>query len=228
MTAIGFWRAARVHLVKDLRLEWRQKDALNAMLFFALLVVILFSLAFDPTREATRQIGGGVLAVAILFAATHALGAVWGRELQHGVLEAQRLAPAPLAALFAGKVVANFLFVSAVELVLAPLFAVFYNVHALGQAWWLAAIVPLGSWALVLNGVFFAAVSARTRARHTMLPLLLFPIFVPALVAMASGAAALLTGENEPDLWVELLAGYDILFTGAALLLFETAVRAED
>ena len=224
----SFLQATGTHLAKDLRLEWRSKDALNAMLFFALLVVVLFSLAFDPTRDATRQIGGGILAVAILFAATHALSTAWARELNHEVLDAQRLSPAPLAALFAGKVIANFLFVTLVELVVSPLFAVFYNVHALGNAWLLAAVVPLGSWALVLNGVFFAAVSARTRARHTMLPLLLFPVFIPALVGMASASASILTGESDPDLWIQLLAGYDLVFTSAALLLFETVIRAED
>jgi heme exporter protein B len=226
--APSFAAATRTHLRKDLQLEWRSKDALNAMLFFALQVVILFSLAFDPTREATRQIGGGILAVAVLFAATHALGSVWARELHEDVLQAQRLAAAPLAALFAGKVLANFLFVTVVELVLSPLFAVFYNVHALGNPWLLAAVVPLGTWALVLNGVFFAALSARTRARHMMLPLLLFPIFIPALVGMASASAAILTGESDPGLWMELLGGYDVVFTAAALLLFDTMARAED
>ena len=218
----------RVHLAKDLRLEWRSKDALNAMLFFALLVVVLFSLSFDPTQAESRRIAGGILCVAILFAATSALNQAWARELRHRVLDAQRMSPAPAAALLLAKVVANFLFVTAVELILAPLFVVFYNLHALGQGWLLGLVLPLGSWALVINGTFFAALSVRTRSRDLMLPLLLFPIFIPALLGMASATQAILTGESDPDLWINLLAGYDVLFTTAAVLLFETILHAEE
>src|SRR5579885_181800 len=151
------------HLVKDLRLEWRSKDAINSMLFFALLVVVLFSLAFDPTRESSRQIAGGILCVAAMFASVSALNQAWARELRHQVLDAHRMTPAPGAALFLGKALANFLFVTVVELVLAPVFIIFYNLHALGNAWLLALVLPLGTWALVVNGTFFAALSVRTR-----------------------------------------------------------------
>ena len=229
MSQVGSMLACtRVHLAKDLRLEWRSKDALNAMLFFALLVVVLFSLSFDPTQAESRRIAGGILCVAILFAATSALNQAWARELRHQVLDAQRMSPAPAAALLLAKVVANFLFVTAVELILAPLFVVFYNLHAEGQGWLLFLVLPLGSWALVINGTFFAALSIRTRSRELMLPLLLFPIFIPALLGMASASQAILTGESEPGLWINLLAGYDVLFTTAALLLFETVLQAEE
>ena len=229
MSQVGSMLACtRVHLAKDLRLEWRSKDALNAMLFFALLVVILFSLSFDPTQAESRRIAGGILCVAILFAATSALNQAWARELRHQVFDAQRMSPAPAAALLLAKVVANFLFVTAVELILAPLFVVFYNLHAEGQGWLLVLVLPLGSWALVINGTFFAALSIRTRSRELMLPLLLFPIFIPALLGMASASQAILTGESEPGLWINLLAGYDVLFTTAALLLFETVLQAEE
>jgi heme exporter protein B len=216
------------HLAKDLRLEWRSKDALNAMLFFALLVVVLFSLSFDPTQSESRRIAGGILCVAILFAATSALNQAWARELRNQVLDAQRMSPAPAAALFLAKALANFLFVSAVELILAPLFVVFYNLHALGQGSLLLLVLPLGSWALVVNGTFFAALSLRTRSRELMLPLLLFPIFIPALLGMASASQAILTGETDPGIWIRLLTGYDLLFTTAALLLFETVLNAEE
>ena len=87
--------AVWAHLRKDLRIEWRSKDAIHSMLFFALLVVVLFSLAFDPTRDSSRQIAGGVLSVAVLFAAVQALNQAWARELRHQVLDAQRMAPGP-------------------------------------------------------------------------------------------------------------------------------------
>ena len=127
-----------IHLAKDLRLEWRSKDAINGMLFFALLVVVLFSLAFDPTAALSRQIAGGILCVATLFASVTALNQAWTRELRHQVLDAQRMAPAPPASLFLAKVIANFIFVTLVQIVLAPLFAIFYNLHPLGETWLLA------------------------------------------------------------------------------------------
>jgi len=218
---------ALVHLAKDLRLEWRSKDALNSMLFFALLVVVLFSLAFDPTEAASRRIAGGILSVAILFAAVMALNQAWARELRHQVLDAQRMTPAPASSLFIGKAVANFLFVTVIEIILAPLFAIFYNLHPIGQGWLLAVVLPLGTWALVVNGTFFAALSIRTRNRELMLPLLLFPIFIPALLGMVQASSGILTGETDPGLWIKFLAGYDVIFTTASLLLFHIVLHAE-
>jgi heme exporter protein B len=216
-----------IHLAKDLRIEWRSKDALNSMLFFALLVVVLFSLAFDPTINVSRQIAGGVICVATLFASVTALNQAWARELRHQVLDAQRMAPAPPSALFLAKAIANFLFVSAIQIVLAPVFAIFYNIHPIGQGWLLAVVLPLGTWALVVNGTFFAALSIRTRNRELLLPLLLFPIFIPALLGMVQASTAILTGDSDPILWIKLLAGYDVIFTTIGVLLFGTVLHAE-
>jgi heme exporter protein B len=215
------------HLLKDIRLEWRSKDAINSMLFFALLVVVVFSLAFDPTRASSRQIAGGILCVATMFASVSALNQAWARELRHQVLDAQRMTPAPANSLFLGKVLSNFLFVTAVELILTPVFIVFYNLHALGNGWLLALVLPLGTWALVVNGTFFAALSIRTRNRELLLPLLLFPLFIPALLGMVLAASYILTGEQDPSLWIKFLAGYDVIFTTICLLLFEIILHAE-
>ena len=143
------------HLVKDLRIEWRSKEAINSMLFFALLVVVLFSLAFDPRGAFSQTIAGGVLTVAIMFASVSSLNQAWAREIRHQVMDAQRMTPAPGAELFLAKVIANFLFVTVVQIVLAPVFVVMYNLHIVGQAWQLALVLPLGTWALVANGTFF-------------------------------------------------------------------------
>jgi len=222
-----FLRHALAHLRKDLRLEWRSRDSITGMLFFSLLVVVVFSLAFDPTAAVSRQIAGGIVWMVLLFASITALNQSWTREQRNGVLDAQRLAPSSGAALFLGKALANFLFVTSVELVLAPLFVIFYNLHPIGQSWLLLLVMPLGTWALVSNGTFFAALGLRTRNRELMLPLVLFPISIPALLAMVQATTNILTGENEPDLWIKLLLGYDIIFTTACLLLFDIILNAE-
>ena len=218
------------HLRKDLRIEWRSRDSLNGMLFFALLVVVVFSLAFDPTAAISRQISGGILWVALLFATVTALNQAWTREQNHQVLEAQRMAPAPASALFLGKAIANMLFVLVVEAILAPVFIVFYNLHVLGNAWLLALILPLGTWALVVNGTFFSVLGLRTRNRELLLPLLLLPISLPALLEMVQATTGVLTAELDPlqiNTWIIQLAGYDIIFTLVCILLFDTVLNAE-
>jgi heme exporter protein B len=218
------------HLSKDLRIEWRSRDSINGMLFFALLVVVVFSLAFDPTAAVSRQISGGILWVALLFATVTALNQSWTREQNHQVLEAQRMSPAPASALFLGKAIANMLFVLVVEAILAPIFIVFYNLHVLGNAWLLALILPLGTWALVVNGTFFAVLGLRTRNRELLLPLLLLPISLPALLEMVQATTGVLTAELDPiqiNTWITQLAGYDLVFTIICILLFDTVLNAE-
>jgi len=217
----------RATLVKDLRLEWRSKDAINSMLFFALLVVVIFSFSFDPTAEESRQIAGGLVWVAFLFAAVVALNQTWGRELRNHVLDAYRVSPAPANALFLAKALGNFIFVSVLEAIMTPLFVVFYNLRALGPAYQLPVVAVLGTWALVVNGTFFAAMSVRTRNREVMLPLLLFPITIPALLAMVEATSAILTGELSAKFWIVLLGAYDVIFTIASLVLFELILHAE-
>ncbi len=217
----------RATLAKDVRLEWHSKDAINAVLFFALLVVVIFSFSFEPTAEESRSIVGGLAWVAILFSAVVALNQTWVRELRNQVLDAYRVSPAPANALFLGKALGNFLFVLFVEALMAPLFVVFYNLRALGPAHLLIWVFLLGTWALVISGTFFAALSIRTRARELMLPLLLLPFSIPAVLAMVSATTAVLTGEGSPRLAIEFLAVYDVVFTTVSLLLFERVLHAE-
>jgi heme exporter protein B len=218
---------ATATLAKDIRLEWRSKDAINSMLFFALLVVVVFSFSFDPLAEESRQIAGGLVWVSFLFAAVVALNQTWAREIRNQVLDAYRVSPAPANSLFLAKAVGNFLFVAVLEALMTPLFIMFYKLRALGPAWQLIPIAALGTWALVVNGTFFAAMSLRTRAREIMLPLLLFPISIPALLAMVRATTAILTGEESARFWIVLLVAYDVVFTTGCLLLFETVLQAE-
>jgi heme exporter protein B len=224
---MSYLRHVLDHLRKDLQLEWRSRDAINGMLFFSLLVVVVFAMAFDPDAGTSRLIAGGILWLGVLFASVTALNQAWTRELRNRVMDAHRMAPSPASALFLGKALANMLFVVLVELVLAPLFIVFYDLHALGQGWLLWLVMPLGTWALVCNGTFFAALGLRTRNRELMLPLILFPISIPALLGMVQATTAILTGEFEPGQWIRLLAAYDIAFTTVCLLLFDTVLNAE-
>ena len=224
---MSFLPILRATLAKDLRLEWRSKDAINSMLFFSLLVVVIFSFSFEPTAEESRRIAGGLVWVAFLFAAIVVLNQTWARELRNHVLDAYRVSPAPANSLFLAKAIGNFIFVIVLEALMTPLFIAFYRLRAIGPAWELIPIAILGTWALVVNGTFFAAISLRTRSREVMLPLLLFPISVPALLGMVNATTAVLTGEESTRFWIVLLVAYDVVFTVACLLLFETILEAE-
>ncbi|MBS1798469.1 MAG: heme exporter protein CcmB [Acidobacteria bacterium] len=220
------------HLKKDLRLEWRSRDSINGMLFFVLLVVVVFAIAFDPAGYPTvaRQISGGILWVGLLFASMTALNQSWTREQRNQVLEAQRMAPSPASALFIGKALANMIFVLIVELVLGPIFVIFFNLHVLGNAWLLALILPLGTWALVVNGTFFAALGLRARNRELLLPLILLPLSLPAVLMMVQATSGVLTGDLDPiqiRTWITQLAGFDIIYTTVCILFFETVLNAE-
>lgn len=214
-------------LNKDLRLEWRSKDAINSMLFFSLLVVVIFSFSFNPTAEESRQIAGGLIWVAFLFSSVVALNQTWAREIRNHVLDAYRVSPAPCNGLFLSKALGNFIFVSVLEALMTPLFVIFYSLRALGPWYQLPIVAALGTWALVVNGTFFAAMSLRTRAREIMLPLLLFPISIPAILATVEATSAILTGEYSAKFWIVLLTAYDVVFTIACLFLFETVLQAE-
>src|SRR5262244_3554240 len=115
-----------LNLRKDFRLEWRSKDAFNSMIFFALLVVVIFSFSFNPSAEESRAIAGGLIWTAFLFASVVALNQTWARELRNQVLDALRVAPASPNALFLGKVIGNFLFVLVVEALMSLMFIVFF------------------------------------------------------------------------------------------------------
>src|ERR1700731_4687546 len=222
----SLWAGTLVTLVKGIRLEWRSKDALNSMLFFSLLVVVIFVFSFDPLAEESRHIVGGLVWVAFLFAAVVALNQTWARELRNQALDAYRVSPAPANSLFLAKALGNFIFVAVLEILMTPLFIMFYKLRPLGPAWQLIPVAALGTWALVVNGTFFAAISLRTRSREIMLPLLLFPVSIPAILAMVQSTTAILNGESA-HFYIVLLATYDLVFTTVCLLLFETVLNAE-
>src|SRR5437660_12567247 len=161
------------------------------MLFFALLVVVVFSFSFDPNAEESRRIAGGLIWVAFLFAAVVALNQTWAREIRNQVLDAYRVSPAPASSLFVAKVLGNFIFVTVLEALMTPLFIAFYRLRALGPVWQLLLVAVLGTWGLVVNGTFFAAMSLRTRNREIMLPLLLLRTPAPAVLRLVLPTSAI-------------------------------------
>jgi heme exporter protein B len=213
-------RAAGILLGKELRLEFRSRELLSATIIFALVVVVLFSFAFDPTASESRRFGPGLLWIAFLFAGSLMLNPSFSREQANETLDALRLAPISLFAILLGKMLANFIFMSLAELVLVPVFAVLYNISLAGIVCRLVLVLILGTTGLIVAGTVFSAVSAHARMRELLLPLLLLPILTPLLIASVESTASLFQEQPALDItWVAFLAGFDIVFLTASWLL---------
>jgi heme exporter protein B len=219
-------RAAAILLTKELRLEFRTRELLSATVIFALVVVVLFSFAFDPTSAESRRYGPGLLWIAFLFAGSLMLNPSFAREQANETLDALRMAPVSSFAILSGKMLVNFIFMSLAEVVLVPVFAVLYNVSLTGVVWRLILVLALGTSGLVITGTVFSAISAHARMRELLLPLLLLPILAPLLIAAVEATASLLTEQPALDrTWVAFLAGFDIVFLTASWLLCDYLVE---
>jgi heme exporter protein B len=219
-------RAAAILLAKELRLEFRTRELLNSTVLFALVVVALFSIAFEPTAAESRRYGPGLLWIAFLFAGSLMLQPSFARERANDTLDALRMAPISPFAILLGKMLANFVFLSLAEAVIVPVFAVLYNVSLAGVAGRLAVVLMLGTVGLVVTGTVFSAISAHARMRELLLPLLLFPILSPLLIAAVEATVSLLAEQPVLDrTWLAFLAGFDIVFLTASWLLCDFLIE---
>lgn len=211
---------------KELRLEFRTRQLLTATIVFALIIIVFFSWAFDPTPAESRRFGPGLLWIAFLFAGSLMLNPSFAREQANDTLDALRIAPVPSFSIVAAKILANLLFLLICEAILTPLFGVFYNVPLLGVAGRLIFVLVLGSLGLVTTGTVFSAISAHARLRELLLPVLLLPILTPLLRAAVSATAPLFADSPALDwTWVTFLAGFDIVFLTASWILSDALLE---
>lgn len=224
---MGFFRQSLTIAAKDLRAELRTKEAINASLAFALVILLLFSFAFDPTVEETRAISGGLLWLVFAFAGALILNRSFARELANDCLDALVASPVSGAALFFGKAIANLVLLLAVELVCLPVFGIFYNVRWTRQFWPLMLVLVLATWGLTVIGTMFSALTVNLRLRELMLPTLVYPLMIPALMAAIQLTTPLIAGEpltGDLTQWLKLLVGFDVIFTALALTLVESVL----
>jgi len=222
---MNLWRQTLTIAGKDLRAELRSKEAINASFSFSLVILLLFSFAFDPTEETTREIAGGLLWIVFAFAGALILNRSFARELPNDCLDALIAAPIPGAALLLGKAFANLLLLMAVEAVCFPVFGLFYNLRWTQQFWTLALVVTLATWGFTVIGTVFSALTVNIRLREVMLPLLVYPIMIPCLMSAMRLTNHLVGGEPLNDdmmVWMRFLIGFDVIFTALALALIDT------
>lgn len=219
-----FARVALLVLRKDVAIEFRSFEILSTTLFFAVSCVLVFAFAFVKDGEVVADAAAGILWIAIAFAGTLALGRTFERERYAETVRALLLAPAPRAAIYVGKLLGIVLLLAAAEVMLIPLVALLFSASLFARPLLLAGLLAAGTVGFASVGTLFAAMLVRSRTRDVMLPILLYPITVPVIIAGVRGTAALLG--SPPDeavavMWISLLAAFDVVFLTLALWTFE-------
>jgi len=217
------WRVAR----KDLLVEFRSRTAILSAVVFTVLVLLVFNFGRDPTAVAAVDLAPSILWVTFTFAAMLALNRAFQLELENQALDGLLLAPVSRGSIYLGKLIANLLFVGAVEAIGLPRFALFFNVRILPVLLPLVGIIALATLGFVAVGTLFSAMTARTRLAELLLPVLLLPFMIPPLIGAVLTTGALLAGRplSEVTGWLRLLAAFDIVFVTLALLLFPATVN---
>jgi heme exporter protein B len=208
---------------KDVRVELRARERLNAMLFFAALVLFIFNFALGPDREKLREVAPGLLWLAFLFTGMLGLGRSFQAERENECFEELLLTPGDRESLYFGKLLGNILFMVIAEALILPLFAILYNLDIWRWLPGLFLVAVLGTVGFSSIGTLLAAMTAHLRAREVMLPLLLFPLTVPVILGSVRATDALLAGRGLADAghWIKLLVGFDVIYLVVCPLLFE-------
>ena len=224
---MSFARRALTVARKDLLVERRSKETLNALLFFALLLLFVFQFALGPDRERLAGVLPGVLWLGFILSALLALGRTFLLEREHDCWEGLLLAPGDKSAIYLGKLGANLALMATVEALVLALFVVFFDID-LGRAFpGLLLVVALGTVGLGAVGTLFAAMTAHVRAREVLFPVLLLPVQIPVLLATVKATEALLLGEPLGAVahWVKLLAAADVIYLVIGLLTFDVVLE---
>lgn len=211
---------------KDIIAELRTKETLSTMLIFVLLAVFIFNFAFDLRVDNVRAVVPGVMWVAFIFAGVLGLNRSFIQEADKGCLDGLLMTPVDRSVIYFGKMMGNLIFMLVIDAIALPVFSVLFNLMLV--RWDIILIVILGTLGFAGVGTLFAAMTANTRAREVMLPLLLFPVALPLVLAAVKATAGVLDGVPLGDLmqWVNLLIGYDIIFLTVAFLTFDYVVES--
>lgn len=220
MTLLGqVW----IILQKDLRCELRSKQMWTGMGLFALLVLVIFNFAFDLRVDNQAAVAPGALWVAFVFASFLGLGRTIAAEREHGSLDRLLLCPVDRKAIYLAKLLGNVLFIGGVEIVALPVFAILFNVPFAVSG--LIPVVMLGTVGIASVGTLFSVMAAATSARELLLPILVFPLIVPIIIAAVRATSALMViTTNEPP-WLGLIAAFDAIFLSLSTVLFEHVIE---
>jgi heme exporter protein B len=212
---------------KDLVIEFRSREVVYTTLFFAVSCVLVFAFGFVREGIAADNVAAGILWIAIAFSGTLALGRTFERERQNDTLRALMLAPVDRPALYVGKLFAVLLLLAIVEAIVVPLVALMFHAPFFTYPVLTASILAAGTIGFTAVGTLFAAMLVRARSRDVLLPILLYPITIPVIIAGVRGTAALLQPDADlpvARMWLSMLVFFDVVFITLALWTFEPAM----
>lgn len=225
MTLRKYWKALWAVVWKDLAAELRSRELLSSMLVFALLVILIFNFALELNIQAQKTVTAGVLWVTFAFSGTLGLNRSMASEKDRGCLDGLLLAPVDRSAIYFGKVIANLIFMLIVEAIVLPVYAFLYQVNLFTPG--LLLVIVLGSIGYAVVGTLLAAMAIQVRTRDILLPILLFPLVVPLLIAAVKASNGYLQGFALPEIlpWLNLILVYDVIFIAIAFMTFDFIVE---
>jgi heme exporter protein B len=221
----NYLRSVGAIVWKDLASELRSRELLSSMLVFAMLVIIIFNFALEIEPSTRRSVTSGVLWATFAFAGTLGLNRSMAIEKDRGCLDGLLLAPVDRSAIYFGKALSNLAFMSIVEVIVLPVYSVLYNVNVLRID--LIGVILLGSIGYIAAGTLLATMSVQTRTRDMLLPILLFPVILPTLIASVKASSGILQSLGIEHIlpWLNLLIGYDIILVAIAFMVFDYVVE---
>ena len=210
-------------LAKDVRYELRSKQTWTSMGMFALLVLVIFNFAFDLHVDNKSAVAPGALWVAFIFASLLGLGRTIAAEREQGLMDRLLLCPVDRKAIYLAKLLGNLLFIGVVELIALPVYAALFDVPLFAGV--LIPIVLLGTLGIAIIGTLFATMAAATRARELLLPILVFPLIVPIVIAAVRATEALLAPTTNEPPWLGLIIAFDVIFLSVSMLTFQYVIE---
>jgi len=222
---MSFLRKVLTIVQKDVAVELRTKEMLSSMFVFSLLVIVIFNFAFELRVEDVRKVAPGVLWVTFIFAGMLGLSRSFVLEKDKGCLEGLLLCPVDRSAIYFGKMLGNVIFMTMVEAMILPIFSILFNISLFQPL--LLLIVVLGTLGFAGVGTLFSAMAVHTRSREVMLPVLLFPVVLPAMIAAVKATGGILDGQPFSEIapWVRLLAVFDVVFFAISFMTFDYVVE---
>jgi len=218
-----FFRVIRWIVWKDLISEIRSRENISSMFFFALIIILIFSLSLSMDQEMVKEMIPGILWIAFSFTGIIGLGKSFLVETQNDCMENLLMAPIPKGAVYLGKLLGNFLFMLVVEIIILPLFVIFFNLDIFGQIPMIMLICFLGTLGLAAMGTLLSAMTVQIKAREVMFPLMLLPLVVPVIIGAVEATKGALNGDPLKlyQQWIQLLAVFDLVFLIVSYWLFE-------
>jgi len=218
-------RATFAIVRKDLAAEWRSRELFTSMLIFSLLVILIFNFALELDPKTRTSVTAGVLWVTFTYAGTLGLNRSMAVEKDRGCMDGLLLAPVDRSAIYFGKAISNLVFMLVVEVIVLPIYSVLYNTNLIQPG--LLIVILLGSIGYVAVGTLLSAMAVQTRTRDVLLPILLFPLVIPVVIAAVKASGGILQGLefSEIQTWINLLLVYDVIFIAISFMFFEYVVE---